>query len=158
MFLPCDLSPFFVLSRQHLHSSLPSPFRCQNRQCRQPWLFEQAPYRSVVVTVEVAGVLAFPFRVFRVPEAHYCGPFRIHDAVGWCYVLFVPVIVLDLAAKAVAIVGGICSLQRRSWGWAIAGAIAATGFGIWFLGAAALILTALARDEFRQPSTPGQHA
>lgn len=48
-----------------------------------------------------------------------------------------------------AIVGGIYALQRRNWGLALAGSIAAF-FPSWLLGIAAIILTALSRDEFEK--------
>lgn len=46
-----------------------------------------------------------------------------------------------------AIVGGIYALQRRNWGLALAGSIAAF-FPSWLLGIPAIVLTALSRDEF----------
>lgn len=57
-------------------------------------------------------------------------------------------IAVPLAALAVlAMVGGILALQRKSWGLALAGSIAAV-LPFSLLGIAALILTALSRDEF----------
>ena len=58
-------------------------------------------------------------------------------------VILVPllvVIALELAA-------GILSLQRRKWGWALAGSIVAI-LPFSFLGLAATILVALSRNEF----------
>jgi hypothetical protein len=49
----------------------------------------------------------------------------------------------------IAVVGGICALQRKNWGMAIVGAIAAC-VPLSLLGIVALILTALSRDQFRQ--------
>ncbi|MBM3172593.1 MAG: hypothetical protein FJZ85_02560 [Chloroflexi bacterium] len=46
-----------------------------------------------------------------------------------------------------AIVGGIFALQRKGWGLALAGSIVAF-FGSWFLGIAAIVFTALAKEEF----------
>jgi hypothetical protein len=57
-------------------------------------------------------------------------------------------IAVPLAALAVlAMVGGILALQRKSWGLALAGSIAAV-LPFSLVGMAALILTALSRDEF----------
>jgi uncharacterized BrkB/YihY/UPF0761 family membrane protein len=48
---------------------------------------------------------------------------------------------------ALAIVGGIYALRRKKWGMALAGAIAAA-LPFSLMGIAALVLTALSRDEF----------
>jgi hypothetical protein len=47
-----------------------------------------------------------------------------------------------------AITGGICSLQRKNWGLALAGSIAAF-FPLWLLGIAAIVLTVLSKEEFK---------
>jgi hypothetical protein len=46
-----------------------------------------------------------------------------------------------------AIVGGIYALKRKIWGLALAGSIAAF-FGSWPLGVAAIVFTALSKNEF----------
>jgi hypothetical protein len=46
-----------------------------------------------------------------------------------------------------AIVGGIYALQRKVWGLALAGSIAAF-FPSWLLGIAAIVFTALSKNEF----------
>ena len=46
-----------------------------------------------------------------------------------------------------AIVGGIYALQRKIWGLALAGSIAAF-FPSWPLGVAAIVFTALSKNEF----------
>lgn len=50
---------------------------------------------------------------------------------------------------ALAIAGGIFAIQRRRWGWALAGSIAATLVPI-ALGIVAIILLVLSRDEFKR--------
>jgi len=54
-----------------------------------------------------------------------------------------PFIILSI----LAIVGGIYALQRKIWGLALAGSIAAF-FPSWPLGAAAIVFTALSKNEF----------
>ena len=49
----------------------------------------------------------------------------------------------------VAITGGIYALQRKAWGMALAGSIAAF-FPAWILGLGSVILIATARDEFEK--------
>jgi hypothetical protein len=59
--------------------------------------------------------------------------------------LLVPVPLIALGV--LSIFGGICELQRRMWGWALAGSIAAacvsTAFGI-----ASIVLTSISKREF----------
>jgi hypothetical protein len=52
-----------------------------------------------------------------------------------------------IIAGILAIVGGIYALQRKMWGLALAGSIAAF-FPSWLLGMAAIIFTALSKNEF----------
>jgi hypothetical protein len=57
--------------------------------------------------------------------------------------ILVPAIIII----ALELAGGILSLQRKRWGWALAGAIVSI-LPFSFLGIAATILVALSRDEF----------
>ncbi|OGN95187.1 MAG: hypothetical protein A2Z75_02255 [Chloroflexi bacterium RBG_13_50_10] len=50
-------------------------------------------------------------------------------------------------AGILAIVGGIYALQRKIWGLALAGSIAAF-IPSWILGIAAIVFTALSKNEF----------
>jgi hypothetical protein len=60
------------------------------------------------------------------------------------------IIALPLALLgAVSVVGGVFSMQRRMWGWALAGSIA-TLLVSQLLGIISLVLTALSRREFPQ--------
>jgi len=61
-------------------------------------------------------------------------------------VLTYPVIPL-LLLGILAIVGGICAVQRKIWGFALAGAIAAV-FVTPLLGLLAVIFTAISKKEF----------
>ena len=53
-----------------------------------------------------------------------------------------------LIIGALAIVGGVFALQRKNWGWALAGSIAAALVPI-ALGIVAIILLVLSRNEFK---------
>ncbi len=66
------------------------------------------------------------------------------DALAILLAIAIPLAVLGI----LAIAGGISALQRKSWGIALAGAIAAA-LPFSLLGIAALILTALSREEFK---------
>jgi hypothetical protein len=65
---------------------------------------------------------------------------------------FVPNIVLGsgifyLIAGVMALIGGIFAVQRKQWGWALAGSIAAI-FSLIILGIPAVILVAISKNEF----------
>jgi hypothetical protein len=65
--------------------------------------------------------------------------------MGWLSAIFAPLIVFGV----IAIVGGICALQRRIWGLALAGSICAL-IGPWFLlGILAIVFVSLGKREFR---------
>lgn len=61
--------------------------------------------------------------------------------------LFGPLAVLCFVSGIIAIFGGIAALNRRRWGLALAGSIAAV-FGFFPIGIAAVIFTILAEPEF----------
>jgi hypothetical protein len=56
----------------------------------------------------------------------------------------VPVILIGI----LAIIGGVYALKRRIWGLALAGSIAAFFTPSWVLGVAAIVFTALSKNEF----------
>ena len=59
------------------------------------------------------------------------------------------------ALGLVAILGGVLAVRRRRWGLALAGAICAAMIPPpFFLGALAVILVAVGRDEFEKPEEP----
>jgi hypothetical protein len=61
-----------------------------------------------------------------------------------------PMIGVPLAVLGVlSIIGGIFGIQRRHWGWALVGSIAAA-FTSTLLGIASIVLIAVSKDEFSQ--------
>ena len=62
--------------------------------------------------------------------------------------IFLPLALLCFLSGVIAIVGGIAAFNRRRWGLAVAGSIAAV-FGFFPVGIAAVIFTILAEPEFR---------
>ena len=65
---------------------------------------------------------------------------------------FVPDILLwsaipSLLLAVLALVGGIFAVQRKQWGWALAGSIAAI-FSLIILGIPAVVLVAISKNEF----------
>ena len=69
-------------------------------------------------------------------------------------VILLPLACLCYLAGLIAIFGGVAALNRRRWGLAVAGSIAAV-FGFFPVGVLAVIFTILAEPEFRpRPSVP----
>ena len=62
--------------------------------------------------------------------------------------LFLPLALMCFLSGVVAIAGGIAAFNRRRWGLAVAGSIAAV-FGFFPVGIAAVVFTILAEPEFR---------
>ena len=56
-------------------------------------------------------------------------------------------LVMSIIHTIFPIVGGVFALQRRKWGWALAGSIIAI-LGTFPLGVASTIFVAIAKDEF----------
>ena len=65
--------------------------------------------------------------------------------------LFLPLAILCFLSGFIAIAGGIAAFNRRRWGLAIAGSVAAI-FGFFPVGIAAVVFTILAEPEFRSES------
>ena len=65
------------------------------------------------------------------------------NVLGILWTITLPLLVLG----ALALVGGVFALQRRRWGWALAGSIAAF-FPFGLLGLLATIFTAMSKEEF----------
>jgi len=63
-------------------------------------------------------------------------------------VIFSSIAVPLILIAILAIVGGVYALQRKIWGLALAGSIAAFFSPAWVLGVAAIVFTALSKNEF----------
>jgi hypothetical protein len=59
----------------------------------------------------------------------------------------VVVLILSVVSTVFPIIGGVYALQRRRWGWALAGSIIAI-FRTSVLGILSTIFVAMAKDEF----------
>jgi hypothetical protein len=100
----------------------------------------------------IAGIKGITGSIFLLALGHgldlgtfdrWGGPFPGLLRGGFFHALAIPILLFGI----VAIIGGIFALQRRSWGWALAGGIAAV-FASPFLGVVAIIFTALSQNEF----------
>lgn len=74
---------------------------------------------------------------------YYYGSTNLAAAAVW--IIFIPYFIIC----ALAIAGGVFALQRRIWGLALAGAIAAfLTLWAWPLGVAAIVLISISKPEF----------
>ena len=65
------------------------------------------------------------------------------NVIGILWIILVPMFICGVTA----IIGGICAVQRKYYGMALAGAIAAL-FPGWIFGIGAIVFTAISHDEF----------
>jgi hypothetical protein len=65
------------------------------------------------------------------------------NVIGILWIILVPMFICGVTA----IIGGICAVQRKYYGMALAGAIAAL-FPGWIFGIGAIVFTAIGRGEF----------
>lgn len=63
---------------------------------------------------------------------------------------FVVLALITIGVGVVAVIGGVHALNRRRWGWAIIGSVAAT-LALFPVGVAAVVFTVLAEQEFAPP-------
>ena len=61
--------------------------------------------------------------------------------------ILVVILILNVIEAVFPILGGVYALQRRKWGWALAGSIISI-IGLFPLGLLATIFVSLAREEF----------
>ena len=85
----------------------------------------------------IIGAVGSNFMVYFAPQMPPAMMVVIFSSIA------VPLIIIGI----LAIVGGIYALQRKIWGLALAGSIAAF-FPCWILGLTAIVLTALSKNEF----------
>ena len=79
--------------------------------------------------------LILPILVYKIADDSFLDP------------IFLTVAITLAVTGILGLIGGISALRRKTWGLALAGSIASI-FPCFLLGIAAVILTALSRDEF----------
>ena len=62
--------------------------------------------------------------------------------------ILVVVLVLSIVRSVFTIIGGVFALQRRKWGWALAGSIIAILGNTFVLGILSTIFIGMSKDEF----------
>jgi hypothetical protein len=67
--------------------------------------------------------------------------------IAFIWVIYAALAVYYIALGALAIVGGVFALRKVRWGWALAGAIAAS-LCFFYLGIAAVVFVSMSQAEF----------
>ncbi len=117
---------------------------------------ETLPKKSAKTTVAgVLDIVAVALGVIILPAAfvNYLDRGGLHVINRWAtWGFVVPLGILFLVGMIIAVIGGVYTLRRERFGWALAGAVCATLFGVWFLGLIAITLISLSREEFQRPT------
>ena len=71
------------------------------------------------------------------------------NVIGILWIILVPMFICGV----LAIIGGVFAVQRKNYGMALTGAIAAL-FPGWIFGLGAIVFTAISRDEFGTETKP----
>jgi len=95
---------------------------------------------GIIIAIFAVGSLSVMIEDFLLPE-------QASSILPIIIPILVASLVLNIAGTVFPIIGGIYALQRRKWGWALAGSIIAI-FRSSILGILATIFVAMARDEF----------
>ena len=101
----------------------------------------------------IGSVVATLGIMFFIPFSISVGPDPIPDIPNWMipsvlsFILIIG-LVLIIIIGILSIVGGIYAIQRKKWGLALTGSIAAI-FGSFIIGILATIFTVIAKDEFK---------
>ncbi len=80
----------------------------------------------------------------------YISPYDLPFATSVISIILVAILIYCAVGAVFPIIGGVFALQRRHWGWALAGSIVAIFVALPF-GVLATIFVSLGKDEFKNP-------
>jgi len=100
----------------------------------------------------IGSIVAILGIMFFIPFSTSVGPGPIPDMPNWMIPnvlssILIIGLVFIVVVGVLSIIGGIYAIQRKKWGLALTGSIAAI-FGSFVMGILATIFTAMAKDEF----------
>ncbi|MFC1964892.1 hypothetical protein ACFLWG_02675 [Chloroflexota bacterium] len=112
------------------------------------WMPTVAGILNIVsASFKLIAVLGLIIGMIVIGSYSYIDPTK---AAGWCpvnvFAVMLTITIYTAITGILAMVGGIYPLQRKRWGLALAGSIAAF-FPVGLLGAAAIVFTALSKRE-----------
>ena len=101
--------------------------------------------------ISALGVIAFIIAITAVNAWQYLlGAVlteELHFVAPLVSTILIILLVLSIIEAVFPIIGGVFALQRRNWGWALAGSIISI-LGVLPLGIASTIFVIIAKDEF----------
>jgi hypothetical protein len=92
-----------------------------------------------------ALIIGFGLLLFLPVGRNVMGNVQVPAGLSVFTIIFITIPFIILGA--LSIVGGVYNLQRRMWGWALAGSITTAIISTMF-GVASIVLTAISKDEF----------
>jgi hypothetical protein len=100
----------------------------------------------------IGGLVVLLGVMFFFPVASWGGPGPVPDMPNWAVpgilsAIAVIGLIFVIAVGVLSLIGGVFALQRRRWGWALTGSIAAI-FASSVLGILATVFVAIGKDEF----------
>ena len=97
----------------------------------------------------IGMIIAF-IAVGQIDIFHLLPPAEVPSITPQVTTIIIVIVVFSIIEAVFPIVGGVFALQRRKWGWALAGSIIAiiAILGTFPLGIASTILVVLSKDEF----------
>lgn len=104
---------------------------------------------GVIHLIGFVGVIIAIIAISSGPYIWQFAPQIFPMAIGMALTILIIVAVFTAIVGILPLIGGIFSVQRRQWGLALAGSIAAI-FGTAVLGILAVIFTAMSTDEFEK--------
>jgi hypothetical protein len=93
------------------------------------------------------GIIVVLIILDRINIAQYLPPESAPMIMPLIVPILIGILVLSVVATVFPIIGGVFALERRRWGWALAGSIIAL-FRMFILGILSTIFVAMAKDEF----------
>jgi hypothetical protein len=93
------------------------------------------------------GIIVVLIILDRINIAQYLPPESAPMIMPLIVPILIGILVLSVVATVFPIIGGVFALERRRWGWALAGSIIAL-FRMFILGILSTIFVSMAKDEF----------
>jgi len=118
---------------------------------RRTWKPTTAGILNIIVgalnALSAMGLIIAIIAVGKIDIMHFLPPEDAPFIAPLVGTILIVLLVLSIIEAVFPIIGGVFALQRRGWGWALAGSIIAI-LRIFPLGIASTIFVAMAKEEF----------